>query len=538
MYKAVIADDEEKLCKLIQLLVNWEDKGIEIAGIAHDGIEALELVKKHKPDMILTDVRMPGLNGLDLIQKIKEETPDISCVIISGYQEFDYVKRALQFGVEDYLLKPVKKEDINRVVDGIIRKKELLSQEKREMEKMQEASDAHKYKMRQLFVEALVKGDIRNRLSDRKALETEYYCDFSGERFAMFGIKLHLQNNWPQRSDELNFITNWKNQIEAAWKEESNTELYCAVVDGILYGFVNLYSEEYGEIRQAIRRIVGHIMRNNGHMQNLNYTIGFSKVHSKLSTFSEMGNQVRTALYSRFVPGKTDRLIVFNKSQKGQDIYSFITVPTQNRILADIEKNKFEDVEKLAVTIRNQILDRETENGQMVLDVWIEFLKLILLGCKNLIEQEERKELERSYLFQLENCCTEQELFARLTMLLRRVEQVVTQRTEERAVHPAKMAKEYVEQKYAEDCSLAKVSRLVGLNAAYFSVLFKKEEGIGFNEYVTEVRMQNAKEMLMDRETKVVEIAQSTGYSDEKYFSRAFKKHVGLTPSEYRKLYC
>ena len=117
MYKVIIADDEVKICQLIQILVDWESKGLEIAGVAHDGREALQLVEETGADIIITDIRMPELNGLDLVEAIKGAQPQISCIIISGYQEFEYARRALQYGVEEYLLKPVREEELNRVLE-------------------------------------------------------------------------------------------------------------------------------------------------------------------------------------------------------------------------------------------------------------------------------------------------------------------------------------------------------------------------------------------------------------------------------------
>lgn len=124
MYKVLIADDEKRICKLIEGLVDWEEKRLEVIDVVHNGREALEVVKQKNPDIIITDIRMPELGGLDLIQKVKEADPDIDFVIISGNREFDYARKALQYGAEDYLLKPIRQNELNRVLDQIISKKE------------------------------------------------------------------------------------------------------------------------------------------------------------------------------------------------------------------------------------------------------------------------------------------------------------------------------------------------------------------------------------------------------------------------------
>ena len=192
MYRVIIADDEEKICKLIQILVDWEAKGLEIAGVAHDGREALELVKEQGADIIITDIRMPELNGLDLVEAIKNARPDISCVIISGYQEFEYARRALQYGVEEYLLKPIREEELNRVLDEIISKKDLIRQEFEEKAAMEITSSEQKKKMHKLLVRNLAEENQDLRGKTREVLEKEYYCSLPGSASVLFGVKVHM----------------------------------------------------------------------------------------------------------------------------------------------------------------------------------------------------------------------------------------------------------------------------------------------------------------------------------------------------------
>ena len=109
MLKVIIADDEERVCRLVQVLADWDALGMEVAGTASNGLEALELVKQVRPDILITDIRMPGCYGLELIQHAKESLPQLEIVIISGYAHFEYAQSALKHGVGDYLLKPIQR---------------------------------------------------------------------------------------------------------------------------------------------------------------------------------------------------------------------------------------------------------------------------------------------------------------------------------------------------------------------------------------------------------------------------------------------
>ena len=126
MLRVVLADDENKVILLMQKLIDWEALGYEIAGTANDGLRALELVREKQPHLLITDVRMPGCDGIELIQRAKALQPKLHFIVISGYRKFEYAQNALKYGVEDYLLKPLKQEELTGI---LLRLKEKMGQE-------------------------------------------------------------------------------------------------------------------------------------------------------------------------------------------------------------------------------------------------------------------------------------------------------------------------------------------------------------------------------------------------------------------------
>lgn len=135
--KVLIADDEKKVAQLIYKIVDWEQWGLEVIGVVNDGTLAVEMIRTEEPDIVITDIRMPGLNGIDLIRETKKEGKQIYFVIISGYSEFKYAQQALKLGVEDYLLKPVKKKDLAAVLDRIVGKRNGQEADARQKETIQ-----------------------------------------------------------------------------------------------------------------------------------------------------------------------------------------------------------------------------------------------------------------------------------------------------------------------------------------------------------------------------------------------------------------
>ena len=537
MYKVIIADDEVKICQLIQILVDWESKGLEIAGIAHDGREALQMVEDTGADIIITDIRMPELNGLDLIEAIKNAQPQISCVIVSGYQEFEYARRALQYGVEEYLLKPVREEDLNRVLDEIIIKKDLRRQETEKKAAMEEISSEQQKKMHELLVRYIAEGNESLADKSRKQLEQEYYCLLPGDTCRLFGIKVNMLCEWDFQDDIRYELNRWMRFLQETFKK-SAFPFSCAVIsDDILYGFINYDKKAEASVKQMFHEIERKYLHADSWKEQHSYTIGISSAKTDPVFWAALGDEVRFSIMDRFGSGSSGNIILFRNRKGGLRINDFISVPLQQRILESVAKDHYESlgeiVKELDVSVRN-VNDLD---GAFVLSVWKELIELALIGYKHVFTDDKRRK-EREYASFLFNCCSSQrELSKCAGRILERLRQESLQLITERSSRPIEEAKSYVMRHYHENCSLEDMSRRVGLSAAYFSSLFKKEEKIGFVEYVTGVRMQKAKEMLMDREKKINEIAEAVGYQDEKYFSRAFRKSVGLTPSAYRKIY-
>ncbi|MFQ6840880.1 MAG: response regulator, partial [Agathobaculum sp.] len=126
MLKVVLADDENKVILLMRKLIDWEALGYEVVGTANDGLHALELVQTQQPHLLITDIRMPGCDGIELIRRAKEMQPRLHFIVISGYRQFEYAQSALKYGVEDYLLKPLKQEELSSI---LLRIKDKLGEE-------------------------------------------------------------------------------------------------------------------------------------------------------------------------------------------------------------------------------------------------------------------------------------------------------------------------------------------------------------------------------------------------------------------------
>lgn len=188
MIKVMIADDEERICQLIEALIDWESLHMEVAGIAHNGLEACEMVKQIKPDILITDIRMPGCNGLDLIENVKKSVEDLQVVIISGYAQFAYAQTAIKFGVGDYLLKPINKVELASTLQKFKERIEERLQLKEEQLWIQHKSEADIRLFRANLMDRLL--EQRVWIPSMEILQEEYYLHVQAGIFQGFVVKI------------------------------------------------------------------------------------------------------------------------------------------------------------------------------------------------------------------------------------------------------------------------------------------------------------------------------------------------------------
>lgn len=191
--KVVIADDEERICKLIQALINWDALGMEIVGVVHNGLDACEVVEKLQPDILITDIRMPGCSGLELIERVKKTVPELEIIIISGYAHFEYAQQAIKFGVGYYLLKPISKVELTAILEKLkdrIGQRMESEQDKQELLRRAINNDNQ---MRIKLVSQLADG-LNLCLTDN-LLEETYHVHVQPGLFQAFCLKMDCEEN-------------------------------------------------------------------------------------------------------------------------------------------------------------------------------------------------------------------------------------------------------------------------------------------------------------------------------------------------------
>lgn len=534
--KVFLVEDEMVIRRGIKNSIDWEKEGYIFCGEASDGELAYPMIIKEKPDILITDIRMPFMDGLELCKLVKEELPNIKTLILSGYDEFDYAKEAIRLGVTEYLLKPISSgkllEALNGVSESIRREKEDKDLVRKYMEEMRENTEHEKQK----FFEQMIAGN----LSMADALETgkKYEMNLSAGMYnlLLFRFTLGEEN---RKSGEL------LGEAEYAIKKLTERLEYVFEFQRDVEGWAFLLmadnEEQMSERVKELSKDLEEIMKN---YSTITYFGGIGQPVARLRELEESFREAERALAARFT-------MELNRIISVEDIRMAQNVDT----LDDIEITSFGEIEKTRTMLEKFLNNGAEDEIDEFVDVYInelpeENLKSVLMRqyiimdayivmmsfCEKIegIEgemQAQSEELKNS----MKTIQTLEEIKNYIRMLLKKIIGVRDTISGRRYSDIIEIAKDQIRKTYMSDeISLNTIAAEVGMSPSYFSSIFSKEMGKTFVEYLTEIRMDRAKELLMCSSMKTSEIGYEVGYKDPHYFSYIFKKTQNCTPKEFR----
>ena len=533
--KVLIVDDEAKVCNLVRKLVDWEGLGLELAGILHDGAEALTFIREHQPDIVITDIRMPGCNGIDMISQIRQMNLKTHFIIISGYRQFEYATHAIKYGVEDYLLKPLKQKDIDRVLHKIIQENALHEADRAEKATLMKSVGMERGRLRERFLNDLLDGKIVPAELSPAMIAERYGCSFTDGALLLVVV----QNLSLFRPEEQAGLALMNGKIKTIVENELGsafTQMVAAVQNDRVACVVCATPEQLAGLHKALRRVGAGIQGLSDIFESPHFMVVASLPVHSVQDLPRCVDQLDRVLAQRLLLPMNPTVQYAPDFEPVFTLNDLIGFKTRNDLRLAV--SALDDVQ-LAQVIRGVqavLLAEPRRTGWDARAAYFELIRLFLaatLDCGMKAPTSLEAELAQCY----QTAASVPELFDRLTERLANAMadwQVGKSAEESR---PIRMARKYIHQHYAEALTLQMLSDLVALNATYFSSAFKRETGQTFLDYVTQVRVDAAKEMLADTELGIGDIAERVGYQDIKYFYKRFKKFAGLGPKEYRKLY-
>ena len=544
MLKTFLVEDEVVIREMIKKMIPWEQYGFELAGEAADGEMALPLILKSKPDLLITDIKMPFMDGLTLCRLVKKELPDIRIVILSGYDDFNYAKQAISIGVEDYLLKPITKNAFIERLEEIHNRYEHEKTQREYYEKFRLEMQEYEKNASRDFFETLVRAD--SDLAELYRRADKLNLDIVAEAY---NILIFTPDTSEGNYNSYEECSDWEAEVQ----DKINTYFLNHPV-AILFrhqvfsyailvkGQKDTIEKNTEECVKAIQDIMNQTERR---------TDWFIAVGKSADRLSMLGHSYRTAVRANSFRYLYDGHILDYQSLEAQKENPSDSRREDSVQLRNVNINALNPAilqkflsSGLAEEVDDFIRDYFNAIGQepmgslvfrnyVVLNVRFSVLSFLKkLGCDD--SEISGQEMEN---IMDETGKTIEAAVAYCGKILKKAIALRDENAGNQNRSVLKLAVDFIDHNYMdEEISLNKAAHVANVSANHFSALFSQNMGQTFTEYLTDLRMSKAKELLRCTAMRSSEIAGEVGYKDAHYFSYLFKKTQGMTPSEYRKM--
>lgn len=516
-YKCIIIDDEPLICRLIHKLGNWSEFDIEVSAICYDGESALEEISRHKPDIVLSDIRVPIYNGIEIIERVQEAGLHPLFIIISGYSEFEYAQRAIQLRAVDYLVKPIRKDKLN---DALHRCCDLLAAAAERHATAEALTDAH--------IDLLWNDLCSKRYScqNLEEFEAKYGTGWTKRTHYAAAVSISRPELMEQRALYIDRVMS----IFSGMFDKS--AFSCDSSLGCIYLLFSI-DENSGSSAELFQKLYVDIKHLEETLGPFSLTIGYSDAFVLPYHLPDYLAQAQHASDYRFEKG-ADTIYCFSELPAGHNSYKKQLTETQTNNI--IYASGILDTEQLKSSLRGLAADflRSADRDFTgLIDLGIFILNTVMTAA----HFPEQEVLRERFLYDYRFCVSYNDFFQLLTRYSCDILEKKKEEGHAELSASVQLAKDYINQHYSEKIYLDDLARSVCLSANYLSSIFKKELGIGIAEYINTVRCSMAKELLKTTVLSLNTIAEKTGYADEKYFQHQFKKIVGITPAQFRRIY-
>lgn len=543
MLKIFLAEDEVVVRETIKRMIPWEELGFELVGEAADGEMALPLLIRQQPDLLITDIKMPFMDGLTLARLAKKEIPGLKVVILSGYDDFNYAKQAIGIGVEDYLLKPITKNALIERLSEIRSRYEHEKTQKEYYEKFQREMQAYEKNSSRDFFEALVDGSM-DMMEVYKRAE-KLGLDIVAEAYNVLIFTMNCDEDFSGQRDE---YSSWEAEslelLENFFAGHSSAMLFRSNI--FSYGVLLKGQRETIEenTRASVDEIRKILSRQDGRRE---WFLAVGQSVERLSQIQKSYHTASRAFSQRYL---YDENILYYDEMETMEHPGGQAETEDNAYLQKVDVNALNPA--ILQKFLSNGLQEETENfvkdyfyaiGQepmeslvfrnyVILNVRFSVISFIKgLGCDtNEMESADTEEVLAESGKNMESA------IAYAKKMISQAIEIRDQNSGNKNRSILKTAVDFIDSHYMdEEISLNTVANVANVSSNHFSALFSQNMGQTFIEYLTTLRMNKAKELLRCTGMRSSEIAGEIGYKDAHYFSYLFKKTQGMTPSDYRK---
>ena len=538
MLRILIADDDNIIRRGLKAIIEKNlTEDFFIVGEVSNGRAALDIASKEKIDLLITDIKMPVMDGIELIKEMSKLNISTKIMVLSGFDEYKYVRESLKNGAIDYLLKPINKDAFVDLLKKIKAEKDIELENQFQNKVFLEKMELNKDILKECFLVDLVKENVlKKEYIEAKLIEFEINVS-SDFLVAVIGID-DITKTKVDMVDSLKstFLNSIKRRIESSFKLDNCIKVITATYKNEIIVLFIKEDTNLKNIYEDVIKIIQHIKYKDFSGEEYTFSMGISSVFKSLYYTPKAYSEALSAYKKRFYQGINNIIAFTENIDEIKYIDEKHTELLVKTLINNIDIGNLKEVKKNIASIMLYIKENSLDSNNfksvfsnVILEVY-QFSK-------------EFKEVENSYfsaddklLLNIETI----EIYRELEeYILKAFELIINKTNQIRSARSAKIiekAKEYILENYSKDISLKSVAEYVYLNATYFSLLFKNETGKNFVDYLIETRVDAAKRILHQPETKVYEVSKMVGYNETTSFNRAFKRIVGVAPSDYKKI--
>ncbi|MCJ8014295.1 response regulator [Paenibacillus sp. KQZ6P-2] len=546
MYKLLLVEDEEDVRDGLVEEIDWESCGFQVVDTAENGREAAELIDKHIPDVVVTDIQMPFMDGLQLAGWIREHYRATKIIILTGYDEFEYAQKAIKLQIDEYVLKPFSSQEL---VEVVLKVKLQMDAERSEKENIHVLMEHYRKSipvLRELFLSQLVSRSMST--DEIREKSSSYGMELEGQSFMASVLRLdYVHNHLTEPEEGVQMVSS----SSLKYSEDRYLQLFavlniaeeiCQRLEGFKV-FIHLedcvllsaqLEQDSGQAAQLTLAVLEEIRINVYKYLKLTITVGAGTVCTQPGEIHQSYQKAMQALDYRLILGN-DRVIWIGDVESGQyESLSFDELKEQTLIRC-IKVGTPEEMDAVLSQLFSgmQLAQLSVQDCQVYL--------MEILTCVMKVAKEFSVELEELFgagtypfaeIYKYNNL---QEVKQWMSGICLKLMNSIAQGRQSGYNQLVENAKEYIRLHY-QDCeiSINKVCKHLHISTGYFSSIFKKEVKMTFVNYLMQIRMEAAKELLRSSDLKTFEIAERIGFSDPNYFSFCFRKKFGISPKEYR----
>ncbi|MGP1434266.1 MAG: response regulator [Catonella sp.] len=531
LYKIMLVDDEEEVRTSIIKKMDWIANGFEVVGDAENGRDALEKIEVLEPNVIITDIKMPYMDGLALTESLRQKFPSIKVIIFSGFDDFSYAKEAIRLGVAEYILKPVNVDELTEILKKVKAKLDEEIESVRNIDILRENYKASLPVLREQFLNKLI---IKKGLFDEESINgylREYNMDIGNANkwiACIVNIELENANIRGELLKEKELIPIYVKKFI----EEKLTPYYRSVVFDSIQDAepVIIVAIDDENSQTGLTDVMRDVCKSAKRVLGVGITVGIGRSSQTLSEISASYKTAVDAVGYKKIVGTEDVVYIHDMEPVSTGVLRF-EEKDEEELISAIKFGGEDRIAEVASGLANKLDEVKVHSRQYqaymlrivtcIMDLMQQY-EISLAGIENYMEIVSKIKDGDSFKDWLIGICNN-------------INEGLQQKRESTSKQIINEAKEYILANYTNsELSLEIICRYLHLSPAYFSSLFKKETGQTYINYLTDIRLNKAVELLSTTDEKTYMIAEKVGYLEQNYFSYVFKKKFGVSPTKYR----